>query len=73
MWIFVGASLDLELLDVGVDGDELDLGDAGVDHPVDRVQAGAADADDADDGEVRGGVAARGAVQARRGLGQAGS
>jgi len=42
----------LELLDVGVDADELDLRDPGVDHPVDRVQAGAADADDLDDREV---------------------
>ena len=54
MWIFTGASRELELLHVGVDRDELDLRDAGVDHPVERVQAGAADSDDADDGEVRG-------------------
>ena len=46
MWIFTGASESVQLLDVGVDRDELDLGDAGVDHPVDRVQPGAADADD---------------------------
>ena len=58
----------VQLLDVGVDGDELDLGDARVDHPVERVQPGAADADDADDREVRRGVAARRAVDARRGL-----
>ena len=44
---------DLELLHVGVDGDEVDLVDAGVDHPVDRVQPGAADADDLDLREVR--------------------
>ena len=58
----------LQLLDVGVDRDEVDLRDAGVDHPVDRVQAGAADADDADDGEVRRAVA--GALEARRLLGK---
>ena len=45
---------ELELLHVGVDGDELDLRDAGVDHPVDRVQAGAADADDADHRQIAG-------------------
>ena len=59
----------LELLHVGVDGDELDLRDAGVDHPVDRVQAGAADADDADHGEVaascRAGSRTRAAARAR--------
>src|SRR5207253_7494967 len=43
----------LQLLDVGVHADELDLVDTGVDHPVDRVQAGPADADDLDHGEVR--------------------
>ena len=60
----------LQLLQVGVDRDELDLADPGVHHPVDRVQASAADADDANHGEVRAGVGARNAVQARRGLGQ---
>ena len=59
-----------ELLDVRVDGDEVDVGDARVDHPVERVQAGAADSDDADDGEVRARLGARRAVQARRGLGE---
>ena len=59
MWILTRRVRDLELLDVGVDGDELDLRDAGVDHPVDGVQAGAADADDADHGEVGRGVARR--------------
>ena len=58
----------LELLDVGVDRDEVDLRDAGVDHPVERVQAGAADADDADHREVRGAVAR--ALEARRLVGQ---
>ena len=52
MWILTGRVRQLELLDVGVDRDEVDLGDAGVDHPVERVQAGAADADDADHGQV---------------------
>ena len=60
----------LQLLDVRVDGDELDLRDAGVHHPVQRVQAGAADADDADHREVRRGLAARRADDARRRLGQ---
>src|SRR5262249_45108323 len=55
----------LELLDVGVDADELDLGDPRVDHAVERIQAGAADADDADDGEVRGRVGKRRAVEPR--------
>ena len=54
----------LELLDVGVDRDEVDLRDPGVDHPVERVQAGAADADDADHREV--GRALAGALEARR-------
>ncbi len=39
-------------LGVGVDGDELDALQAGVDHPVDRIDAAAADADDLDDGYV---------------------
>ena len=68
MWIFVGGVAHLQLLDVGVDRDEVDLRDAGVDHAVDRVQAGAADADDADDREVRRAVA--GALEARGLLGQ---
>jgi hypothetical protein len=42
----------LQLLQVGVDGDELHLVDAGVDHPVDGVQARAADTDDLDLREV---------------------
>ena len=46
MWIFAGASESCELLHVGVDGDEVDLGDTGVDHPVDGVEPAAADADD---------------------------
>ena len=41
-----------ERLRVGVDRDELDAGQAGVDHPVDGVRAAAADADDFDDCEV---------------------
>ena len=49
----------LQLLDVRVDGDELDLRDPGLDHAVDGVQSRAADADDADDREVGGGVRAR--------------
>ena len=39
-------------LRVGVDGDELDALEADLDHPVDGVDAAAADADDLDDGEV---------------------
>ena len=58
-----------ELLEIGVDGDELDGGDARVDHPVDRVQPGAADTHDLDVREVRG-VGARSAMQPRRRLGQ---
>ena len=42
----------LKLLDVGVDRDEVDLGDPGVHHPVERVQPGAADADDTDHRKV---------------------
>jgi hypothetical protein len=53
----------LQLLDVRVDRDEVDARDTGVDHPVDRVQAGAADADDADHREVRRAVAC--ALEAR--------
>ncbi len=39
-------------LGVGVDGDELDATQADLDHPVDGVDATAADTDDLDDGEV---------------------
>ena len=39
-------------LGVGVDGDELDAPEACLDHPVHRVHAASADADDLDDGEV---------------------
>ena len=39
-------------LGVGVDGDELDALQAGVDHAVDRVDTAAADADHLDDGDV---------------------
>ena len=53
MWILTGASLVRSCLDVGVDGDELDLADAGVDHPVDGVEPGAADAHDLDHREIR--------------------
>ena len=42
---------DVQRLDVGVDRDELDLADARVDHPVDGVDACAADADHLDHGE----------------------
>jgi len=48
---------EVELLHVRVDGDEVDLRDPGIHHPVDRVQSASADTDDADDGEVRGGLA----------------
>ena len=58
-----------QLLDVGVDGDELDLADAGVDHPVDRVEAGSADTHDLDHREVGAGFGAR-AVQPRGRLGE---
>ena len=47
----VGVGL-LERLQVGVDGEEFDPGNPGVDHAVDRVDAGAADADDSDHGSV---------------------
>src|SRR5262249_25497984 len=54
-----------QLLDVGVDGDELHLGEPAVEHPVNGVQACAADADHLDDCEVSGGLAARNAMQSR--------
>src|SRR5207244_8240028 len=60
-----GRVAELELLDVRVHGDELDLRDARVDHPVDRVQPGAADADDADDGEVGARIGAGDVVETR--------
>ena len=47
----------LERLAVGVDGDELDAAQAGLDHAVDRVAARAADADDADHRDVVGALA----------------
>ena len=42
----------LQRLSVGVDGDELDAAQAGVDHAVDGVGAAAAHSHDLDDGEV---------------------
>ena len=59
---------DRERLPVGVHGDEVDLGDPRVHHPVDRVQPGAADADDADRRDVRGALRRRHAVELRRRL-----
>ena len=56
----------LQLLDVGVDSDELDAREPGVDHPVQRVQSGTADADDADHREVGGGVGAGRAASCSR-------
>ena len=44
----VGGGL-LQRLHVGVDGEELDALDLGLDHAVDGVDAAAAHADDADD------------------------
>ena len=44
---------ELQRLKIGVDGHELDPGDPGLDHPVDGVDAGAADADDPDHRLVR--------------------
>ena len=44
----------LQRLDVGVDGDELDALEAGVDHAADGVGAAAAGADDLDHREIRG-------------------
>ena len=41
-------------LGVRVAGDELDAHHLGPDHPVDRIAAATADADDADEGEVLG-------------------
>ena len=68
----VGVGL-LERLRVGVDGDELDARDLGLDHAVDRVDAGAADADDAQlrraDRLGRGRVVRRGRAAAARGGG----
>ena len=58
----------LELLDIGVDGDEIDLRDAGVHHPMNRVETGTADARDADDSQV-GARIGTDLVQARRWLG----
>jgi hypothetical protein len=58
----------VQLLHVGVHGEEVDLVDAGVDHPVDGVQPRAADADDEDAREVRPGGAGVRAVQPRSGL-----
>ena len=46
----VGGRGALERLEVGVDGDELDALDLGLDHAVDGVDAGAADADHAQHG-----------------------
>ena len=59
MWILTAASAERELLRVGVDGQELDAADLGLDHPVHRVDARPADADDTDHGQVRGRLGAR--------------
>jgi len=48
-----------ELLRVGVDGDELDSMEVGVDHALQGVETAAADSDDADRGEVGRGFATR--------------
>ena len=58
-----------ERLDVGVDSEELDLADSGVDHAVDGVESCTADADDLDHREV-GARVCTGAVQPRRRLRQ---
>jgi len=47
----------LELLDIRVHGDEIDLRDPGIKHSVERIEAGSADPDDADDREIRRAVA----------------
>src|SRR5947208_5107901 len=60
-----------QLLDIRVDGDELDLRDPRLDHAVDGVQAAAADSDDANHGEVRGRFGPWRAVETRRRLGEA--
>ena len=60
---------ECELLKIGVDCDELDGREARVDHPVDRVQPGAADTDDLDVREV-GRLGARSAMQPRGWLGK---
>ena len=60
----VGGRL-LQRLKVGVDGHELDAGDLRLDHAVDRVDAGAADADHADHRQVG---ARRAVVVAHAGL-----
>jgi hypothetical protein len=53
------ANVDLDVgvahqqrLRVRVHGDELDAGEAGLDHAIDGIRAAAADADDLDDSEV---------------------
>ena len=66
--ILVGASEIASACAVGVDRDEVHLRDAGVHHAVDRVEAGAADADDADRGDVGGALRRRHAVELRRRL-----
>ena len=65
-----GSVRDLELLRVGVDSEEVDLGDARVHHAVDRVDPGTADSHDADDREIRGNVT--GDVEPRRAVGHRG-
>src|SRR5438874_2738101 len=54
-----GSVAHVQRLHVGVHGDELDLIDAGVDHPVDGVETRASDPDHLDHREIRAGVAAR--------------
>jgi hypothetical protein len=48
----LGCTRGLQLLGIGVDRDELDVADTGLDHAVHGVDAGTTDADDADHGEI---------------------
>ncbi len=57
-WSFIGARHLAERLQVGVDGDELDAAELGIDHAVDGVAAAAAHAHDLDLGGLN--VLARG-------------
>ncbi len=80
MWTVRSERQKLKGLKIGVDRHELDPGDLSFDHPVDRVDAAAADADHTDHRSVRNaGIAgrrrfvaavARTVVVTRRGLGE---
>ena len=69
MWILTGASESASCWMSVLTATNSTSADTGVDHPVDRVQPSAADADDPNDREVGARLGVRCSMEARRGLG----